>query len=450
MESKRKKLSWISAHPQQESQSSVTDISTGTPAKMDRQLPKKRRVIKHVLGILIVGLAVGAGVYYYFFGDHSTKLRVDEERLTISTVRSGPFQEYIPVIGTVIPVKTVYLDAFEGGRVEAVHVEAGTIVKKGDKLLTLANTDLLLEVMKQEADLFQQANDLQNTRLVIEQDRRAFSSELLELDHHIAQLKRTYESEKQLKQQNLIPTQQFEKTQEEYEYLLKKRETNVQNHEQEMLLREQQIKQQEASLKRMEANLLLVKQKLENLVIKAPVTGQLTSLNADIGASVGRGERLGQIDVLDGFKISMQVDEHYLPRINLEQWGEFSLTGKLYYLSVSKIYPEVVNGRFEIEAVFDGEQPTEIRRGQTLQIRLELGNVATVTLLPRGGFFQQTGGQWVYVLDSAGQSAVKRSLKLGRQNPEMFEVLEGLDPGEQVITSSYENFGDDIDKLILY
>jgi HlyD family secretion protein len=164
---------------------------------------------------------------------------------------------------------------------------------------------------------------------------------------------------------------------------------------------------------------------------------------------VGRGERLGQIDVLDGFKISMQVDEHYLPRINLEQWGEFSLTGKTYLLTVSKIYPEVVNGRFEIEAVFDGEQPAEIRRGQTLQIRLELGNVATAILLPRGGFFQQTGGQWVYVLDSTGQSAVKRSIRLGRQNPDMFEVLEGLEPGEQVITSSYENFGDDIDKLIL-
>jgi len=232
--------------------------------------------------------------------------------------------------------------------------------------------------------------------------------------------------------------------------LLKKRETNAQNHTQEMRLREEQLTQQEASLKRMEANLSLVKQKLENLTIKAPLTGQLTSLNADIGASIGRGKRLGQIDVLDGFKVNMQVDEHYLPRINLEQWGEFSLTGKTYQLSVSKIYPEVVNVRFEIEAPFADETPDDIRRGQTLQVRLELSNVATATLLPRGGFFQQTSGQWVYVLDSTRQSAMKRSIKLGRQNPEMFEVLEGLQPGEQVITSSYENFGDDIDKLVLY
>lgn len=199
----------------------------------------------------------------------------------------------------------------------------------------------------------------------------------------------------------------------------------------------------------METNLSIVKQKLDNLTIKAPVTGQLTSLNADIGASVGRGERLGQIDVLDGFKVSMQIDEHYLLRINLEQQGEFSLIGKTYQLRNTKIYPEVINGRFEVEAAFEGEQPINIRRGQTLQIRLELGHVAPVLLLPRGGFFQQTSGQWVYVLDSTGQSAVKRFIKLGRQNPDMFEVLEGLQPGDQVITSSYENFGDDIDRLIL-
>ena len=192
-----------------------------------------------------------------------------------------------------------------------------------------------------------------------------------------------------------------------------------------------------------------MKQKLENLTIKAPVTGQLTSLNADIGASIGRGKRLGQIDVLDGFKVSMQVDEHYLPRINLEQWGEFNLTGKTYQLTVSKIYPEVVNGRFEIEAGFAGESPEDIRRGQTLQVRLELGNVATVVLLPRGGFFQQTGGQWVYVVNQTRERAVRRPIKLGRQNPEVFEVLEGVEPGEQVVTSSYEGFGDDIDTLIL-
>jgi HlyD family secretion protein len=285
--------------------------------------------------------------------------------------------------------------------------------------------------------------------LLLEQSRHGLSAELVELDYKIERSKRTYESEQRLARQELIPAQQYEETKEEYEYLLKKRQTTVQTHEEETRLREQQFRQLEASLKKMEANLAIVKQKVDNLIIKAPVTGQLTSLNADIGVSVNRGERLGHIDVLDGFKVRIRVDEHYLSRINTGQRGEFFFAGNTGQLTVSKIYPEVIDGWFEIGAVFENKQPEGIRRGQTLQVRLELGNLSTALLLDRGGFFQQTGGQWVYVLDQTGERAVKRPIKLGRQNPEVFEVLKGLKHGEKVITSSYESFGDDIGALIL-
>ena len=416
---------------------------------MDRKIKKKKLTPKRIFGIILASLFIVFCVKLIGFGDYSSKLNVKMERITVSTVREGPFQEYIPVIGTVVPKKTIYLDAIEGGSVEKVYIEAGSFVKKGEKILTLANTDLLLDIMNREAEFFQLTNDLRNARLIMEQNRLSLRSELLELDYQINKLKRTYDSEQVLIKNSIIPSQQYENTKSEYEYLCNKKDITLMTFEQDSLFRKNQIQQIENSLQRMDANLKIVKQKLEDLTIKAPITGHLTALNAEIGESKKRGERLGQIDVLEGFKILVPVDEHYIARTNIGQLGEFTFDEKKYQLSIAKIYPEVIDRRFEIDMVFNGHQPGGIRRGQTLHVRLELGNLSTATLLPQGGFYQKTGGQWVYLLDDSGEFAVKRKINLGRQNPEVYEVLSGLKPGEKVITSSYDNFGDNIDKLIL-
>ena len=416
---------------------------------MDRKIKKKKITPKRISGVLLAGSFLAFGFYQFVLGDYSTKLNVKKERLTISMVRRGPFQEYIPVIGTVIPKKTIYLDAVEGGRVETRYIEAGTFVKKGQHLLTLANTDLLLDIMNREAEFFQLNNDLRNAQLVMEQNQLDLQSKLLELDYKIKQLKRKYAREKTLRKKDIIPAEQYEDTKTEYEYLCRKKELTRRTFEQDSRFRKNQIKQIKASLERMDANLNMARQKLEELRIKAPVTGHLTSLNAETGESKKRGERLGQIDILDGFKVRVAVDEHYLARINTGQHGEFTFDEKTYQLTISKIYPEVKDGRFEIDMMFEGVQPKGITRGQALHIRLELGNLSTAVLLPQGGFYQKTGGQWVYLIDDTGEFAIKRKITLGRQNPEVFEVLSGLQTGERVITSSYDNYGDNIEKLVL-
>ena len=416
---------------------------------MDRKIKKKKITPKRISGVLLAGSFLAFGFYQFVLGDYSTKLNVKKERLTISMVRRGPFQEYIPVIGTVIPKKTIYLDAVEGGRVETRYIEAGTFVKKGQHLLTLANTDLLLDIMNREAGFFQLNNDLRNAQLVMEQNQLDLQSKLLELDYKIKQLKRKYAREKTLRKKDIIPAEQYEDTKTEYEYLCRKKELTRRTFEQDSRFRKNQIKQINASLERMDANLNMARQKLEELRIKAPVTGHLTSLNAETGESKKRGERLGQIDILDGFKVRVAVDEHYLARINTGQHGEFTFDEKTYQLTISKIYPEVKDGRFEIDMMFEGAHPKGITRGQAQHIRLELGNLSTAVLLPQGGFYQKTGGQWVYFIDETGEFAIKQTINLGRQNPEVFEVLSGLQRGERVITSSYDNYGDNIDKLVL-
>jgi HlyD family secretion protein len=416
---------------------------------LDRKIKKKKSTAKRIISIFLATGFLAFCLYQFVLGDYSTKLNVKKERITVATVHEGPFQEYIPVVGSVIPKKTIYLDAVEGGRVEKVFVEAGTFVKKGQSILALANTDMLLDIMNREAEFYQLNNDLRNAQLIMEQNQLNLQSQLLELDYNIKQLKRKYEREKRLRKKEIIPVDQYEDTKTEYEYLCQKKDLTQRTFDQDCRFRERQMEQIEASLERMEANLKIAKQKLDNLTIKAHFTGHLTSLNAEIGESKKRGERMGQIDIMDGFKVRVPVDEHYIARINNGQHGEFSFNEKTYQLTISKIYPEVSDGRFEIDMEFDGLQPEGITRGQTLHIRLELGNLSTAVLLSQGGFYQKTGGQWVYVVDRSREFAVKRKINLGRQNPEVFEVLTGLQPGEKVITSSYDNYGDNIDKLIL-
>jgi len=414
---------------------------------MDRPIEKKRWSLKKVAGLFLIGVFIFASAYG-FIKSRGSKLNVDVERITIATVEKGPFQEFIPVIGTVLPIKTFYLDAMEGGRVEEVYIEAGSLVHEGDKILKLANTNLLLDIMYREAQLYEQSNNLRNTRLLMEQKRLNLRRELMELNYQIQKQGRIFKRSEILAEKNLISQQEYEQTKDEYEYLLKRKALALETQKQDSIFRQVQIKQLEASMKRMQTNLDLVREKLENLVIRAPISGQLTSLNAEIGESKSPGERLGRIDVLEGFKVRAAIDEHYIARIEIGRTGTFDLAGKSYKLIVRKIYPEVREGRFEVDMEFDGAFPQGIRRGQTLHIRLELGELSEAVLLPRGGFYQKTGGQWVYVLDKSGEFATKRPIRLGRQNPRVFEVLEGLEPGERVIISMYDSFGD-MDKLIL-
>lgn len=415
---------------------------------MDRKIEKKKWTPKKIIGLSIGGVLFFIIIYNLLFGDISSKLNVNSEKITISTVQKGPFQEYIPVTGSIIPIKTIYLDAIAGGRVEKIFIEAGSMVEKGDNILQLGNTDLLLDILYREADLAEQSNNLRNTRLAMEQNQLKLRSDLVEMDYQIKRLHRSFERNAELLKRELISQEEFAQARDEYEYYKKRRELSIKSFKQDSIFRKVQIEQLESSLKRMHQNLDLVKQKLTDLVIEAPTTGLLTSLNAEIGELKSAGERLGQVDVLDGFKVRANIDEHYLARIQNGLNGEFDFAGKTHRLVTQKIYPEISDGRFEVDMEFIDAEPSGIRRGQTVHIRLELGDPAEAILLSRGGFYQKTGGQWVFVVDKNENNAVKRNIRLGRQNPKMFEVIEGLEPGEKVITSSYDNFGD-IDKLIL-
>lgn len=415
---------------------------------MDRQLPKKRWKPRRDIPVAAAALLLIFLIIHIVASDHSARLNVQSERITISTVEKGPFQEFIPVTGTVIPIRTVYLDAMEGGRVAQRLLEAGAVVNQGDPILKLENVDLRLNSLNREADLAEQSNALRNTRLDMERTRLSLQSQLADINYEILKSKRIYERYEILMGKDLISQQEYDDARDSYQYLLKRRELTIESHHQDSIFRAVQIKNLEESLDRMQENLRLIRLNLENLTVKAPISGQLTSLVPEIGESIGKGERIGQIDVLDGFKVRVEVDEHYIARINPGQEGEFDFNGRSYRLVIRKIYPEVTEGRFEVDMLFTGEEPEGIRRGQTLHIRLELGGLSEAVMLARGGFYQKTGGQWVFVVNQDGSMAEKRDIRLGRQNTEKFEVLAGLKPGERVITSSYDTYGD-VDKLVL-
>jgi HlyD family secretion protein len=415
---------------------------------MDRKIEKKKWPPKKIAWIASVVIFVFLVVYFLGFKLTKSTLNVRTDRITISTVERGPFQEYIPVMGNVLPIYQHYLDAAEGGRVEEIYLEAGSFVEKGDRILKLANTNLLLDIMWREAELFQQSNNLRNTRLSMEQYRLQLSQQVAEIENQLQQQKRTYERYKELIKDDLISKHQFELARDQYEYLIKKKELTMESQKNDLEFRQSQIDALEASLQRMQDNLIIVKQKQENLTIRAPVSGHLTAMDAELGESKSQGQRLGQIDVLEGFKVRAAIDEHYIARVEKGRTGEFDFAGKSYQLIVKTIYPEVRDGRFEVDLEFVGQGPQDITRGQTLHIKLELGDISEAILLARGGFYQTTGGNWAYIVDESGSLATKRRIRLGRQNPQVYEVLEGLEPGERVITSSYENFGN-MERLVL-
>jgi HlyD family secretion protein len=415
---------------------------------MDRKIDKKKWPPKKIAWVSIASLFVLVVIYNIGFGDHSSKLNVEKEKITISTVDRGPFQEFIPVTGAVMPIKTVYLDAIEGGKVDTVEKLAGSFVSQGDMILRLENTQLLIQISNQDAMVVEQHNLLTNTRFNLDQNRTRSRQLLIDREYETRRLKRIFERQKKLYEGNLISKEEFEQSKDDYDYELRLQQLNTEAFKRDSIFQEVQLNQAENSLNRLGNNLRIAQKRLDNLIISAPVTGQLTSLNAEIGESKAPGERLGQIDVLDGFKVRAAIDEHYIARIEVGQLGQFDFAGKTYTLVTKKVFPEVQNGRFEVDMEFEGEEPGDIRRGQTVRIRLELGDLTEAVMLARGGFYQKTGGNWVYVVEPAGDLATKRQIRLGRQNTQVFEVLEGLEPGERVVTSSYDNYGD-IDKLVL-
>jgi HlyD family secretion protein len=416
-------------------------------ASMDRRIKKRKWTLPGLLLVVAACLVLVAATWGMMRTRTST-LRVDRERLRISTVTQGMFHEFIPVVGNTVPLITHYLDASEGGRVEEIYREAGSLVEQGDEILRLANTSLLLDVMYREAELFQQSNNLRSTKLAMEQHRLQMQRQVLEIRREIAHQKRLSSNSTHLLEKGLVSRQEHEQALEELGYLVEQRELLLATQKQEQRLRQEQIRQLEGSLQRMQENMRAVTRHLESLVIRAPIAGRLTALNAEVGQSKARGQRLGQVDVLGGFKLRAAIDEHYISRVSSGLTGTFSYTGQSFQLRVDKVYPEVVEGRFEVDLVFTGEPPDDLRRGQTFHPRLMLSDPAHAVLLPAGGFSQSTGGRWVYVLDQDGKEARQRQVNIGRQSSDFCEVLSGLVPGEQVITSSYESFAD-AERLVL-
>lgn len=415
---------------------------------MDRKIEKKKwppiRIAKVGGGAILIFFII----YLLIFQDRSSKLYVNAERLSIATVQKGAFLEFIPITGTVMPIQTIYMDAVSGGRVAEKFLEAGSMVKKGDPILRLENQSLQMSIANQETQLLEQLNNLQNTRMNMEQNLITAQSNLLDMDFQFKQQKIAYDESKALYEKNLISRREYMEIENQYNYFQRKRDLLRATSIQDSIRRVIQLRQMNDSERRIEKNLGMVQLTLDNLILRAPISGQLTSLDAEIGESKGVGQRLGQIDVLDNYRVQANIDEHYITKVYAGLGGEFDLAGTTYRITASKVYPEVQGGQFQIDLVFTGDVPPGIRRGQTLRVRLELGNPVQALLLARGAFTQKTGGRWAYILDSSGEVAVKRDISLGRQNPLNLEVLGGLVPGDQVIISSYEAFGDN-EKLIL-
>ncbi len=415
---------------------------------MDRRIEKRLFTTRRIaLGVAAAAvIAFGA---YALLGINPSSLNVEAGKLTTAPVTYGPFQEYIVEQGAVMPLRTIYLDAVEGGRVEEVYVEQGTRVEEGMPILRLSNANLQLNVMQREAELFREVNALRQTRVTMEQRRLEMRAQLVDLDYRFRQAEREHGRQEALLQADLASRQEYDEAKDNLDYLTRKRAVTLETLRQDSLFQDVQILQLEESIDRLRLNLDVVRENQENLTIRAPIAGLLSSLIAEVGESKPRGERLGQIDVEDQFKVRAAIDEHYIARIQAGQTGSFDFAGGTYDLVIRRVYPEVIEGQFEADMVFpEGMLPDGLRRGQTLQVRIALGELADALQVPRGGFYQKTGGRWIYVVDPEGDTASRRAIRVGRQNSQFFEVLEGLEEGETVITSMYDNFGD-MEQLVL-
>ncbi|MCW3462196.1 efflux RND transporter periplasmic adaptor subunit [Chitinophaga nivalis] len=408
---------------------------------MDRKIEKKFWNKKRILmigGGAVVALLL---IYALIFADHRATLNVEKDKITISPVKKGTFDVYIAVTAVVMPLKTIRLDAIEAGYVSRKYLEGGSMVKQGDSILKLDNQHMVMQFVTQETEIYRLRNDLQNTRLNIRKEDFLEQQAISELNARIDAAQDLYDRNKQLVDEKIVARQEFNKNKFDLEGLLKQRAIKLESQEYQRENAKMQIAQLEGTLARTQRNLDLMKENLNSLIVRAPVSGQLSSIDVEIGSSITAGQNIGQIDDLNGFKLRADIDEHYVSQVFAGLKASFEFDGKSYAMVITKVYPEVKNGRFQADMTFEKETPAGIRRGQSTPIRLVLGKSAEALLLPLGGFFSDTGGNWVYVVDKNGKQAVKRNISLGRKNPLYFEILEGLQPGDQVITSSYENFG---------
>ncbi|RIJ33985.1 efflux RND transporter periplasmic adaptor subunit [Pontibacter oryzae] len=413
---------------------------------MDRVIEKKKATPKKVILIAGGAMALVFVVYTMLFAEHTSKLNVDTERITIGQVSEGLFQEYIAIDGSVDPLKSFFLDITEGGRVEKIYTDDGRTVQKGDTILKLSNTTLQIDFMTRETQLYDLMNERQNSEITMKQDLIRKENELAEIEYNLALAKRKYDRNKMLIAEKVISKEEYEAAKDEYEYLNKRKTLAERSVKQDAKLMEERLKQLDESIRRMEANIGMARNTLNNLYVTAPFTGQLSTLKAEVGESKAPGENIGQIDDLNGYKVKANIDEHYISRVYPGLSGSFEFNNKTHKLAVAKVFPEVQNNTFQVDLEFLDGAPEGIRRGQTLQIELTLNSGTQAVLLPKGGFYQNTGGNWVFVVQDGGQVAQKRQIKLGRQNPNYYEVLEGLQPGDKVVLSSYDSY-DDIDQL---
>ena len=410
---------------------------------MDRVIEKTKaqRLMKYwpyaaggCLLLAVVGWAI--------FGNHASAIKVGKADLTISNVERAEFKDYVRTTGQVLPIQVVQISPEEGGVVMEKVVEEGTMVHKGDVIVRLSNSGLDLQILSAEAELAEKQNLLRNTQISMQQDKLNNQTEQAQLDMDTQRKQRTYEQNKRLYQEKLISKEDYLKSQEDYQLSAKKRSLVSKRLTQDSLYRTVQMDQMEDNLQNMRRNVVLVRQRKDKLEVRSAIDGELGLLDVELGQNIQPGQKIGQINDLSDYKVQARIDEHYIDRVRQGLTATFTRGDKQYQLQVRKVYPEVREGKFRCDFVFKGERPENIRTGQTYYIDLELGQSEQAVLIPRGTFFQTTGGQWIFVLSSDGSKAYRRQIRIGRQNPQHYEVLEGLEPGERVVTSGYESFKD--------
>ena len=412
---------------------------------MDIKLEKKtgwravvqKKNIPYAVAVLFVVFVVAM-----LLRDNRSTLRVDEQMLSISEVKRGEFNDYVRLTGSVQPITTVQLSPLETGIVERIVAEEGTKVKRGDVIVELSNNNLSMQILQSEADLAEKQNILRNTLISMEQQRLTLRQEQLQLELDVQRKRRTFEQNDELYRSDLLARETWLQSKEDYELALKRRELVMERQRQDSLYRTNQVVQMEEDLNSMAGNMQLIRQRVDNLNVKAPIDGEVGMLSVVLGQSVGSGTSIGQVNDLSAFKVTAQVDEHYIDRIVRGLTATFERQDHNYQMMLNKVYPEVREGQFRADFIFDGVAPSNIRSGQTYYLNLQLGQSANALLIPRGAFYQTTGGGWIYVLDESGERAYRRHIRIGRQNPQYYEVVEGLQEGERVITSAYENFAD--------
>ncbi len=401
-----------------------------------RALFRKKNLPYALAGVFVVFVA------WLLLRDNASVLRVDADVITVSDVRSGEFNDYVRLTGTVQPITTVQLSPLESGIVERIVAEEGTSVKRGDVIIEMSNNSLSMQILQSEADLAEKQNILRNTLISMEQERLSLRQNRLQLDLDVERKHRTYLQNEELYKSDLLAKEEWLRSKEDYELSKNQRDLNLERQIQDSLYRTNQVEQMNENLASMALNMQLIRQRVDNLNVKAPIDGEVGMLDVVLGQSIGQGANIGQINDLSTFKVTAQIDEHYIDRVITGLTASFERQDTRFEMLLRKVYPEVRNGQFRADFVFAGDVPENIRSGQTYYLNLQLGQPTEAVIIPRGSFYQSTGGAWIYVVDASGEKAYRRDIRIGRQNPQYYEVLEGLQAGEKVITSSYDNFGD--------